>query len=141
MKRIPLTQGKYAKVDDENYERLMWCAHKKGRGGADNVPMHRFILDAPVDMEVDHIDHDNIDANLRLCTHAENLANMRPQKGCSSSYKGVCWDKARGKWKAAVKCRGKTYNLGRFDSEDEAALIYNEAAVEFFGEFAYLNDV
>lgn len=48
----------------------------------------------------------------------------------TSGIRGVCWDKSRGKWIASICVAGKQRNLGRFDSKEEAAAVYNEAAAE-----------
>jgi len=67
--------------------------------------------------------------------------NQIPQKGRSSQYKGVAWDKSRSKWLAYIKHGGKHIHLGRFENEEEAARTYNKAAKKFFGKFATLNGV
>jgi hypothetical protein len=96
----------------------------------------------PQDLDVDHKNRVSIcndKENLRLATRAENQRNKNIQKNNTSGYKGVCWDKARNKWKSGIHVNGKLINLGRFYTKEEAALSYNEAALKYFGEFAYLN--
>jgi hypothetical protein len=39
----------------------------------------------------------------------------------TSSYLGVSFDKARSKWGATLGYKGQAFNLGRFDTEEEAA--------------------
>ncbi len=161
VKEIPLTQGKVALVDDADYEWLsQWRWHyspdgctgyarrTKSRQERDKptIPrMHRIILSAPSDMEVDHINGDGLDnrrCNLRLCTKTENRRNKRKQKGnYSSSHKGVRWSPERHKWKAQIQVDHKQHVLGCFNTELKAAEAYNEAALRFFGEFARLNAV
>lgn len=98
-----------------------------------------------VPREIDHINrvrHDNRIENLREAdTHSSNMGNQSHQNGRSSRFKGVCWDKSRGKWAAMIKFKRKNKHLGRFDSETDAALAYNEAAIKLFGEFSHLNEV
>jgi len=82
----------------------------------------------------------------RICaspgaTFQQNGMNQIPQKGRSSQYKGVAWDKSRSKWLAYIKHGGKHIHLGRFENEEEAARTYNKAAKKFFGKFATLNGV
>ena len=158
MKEIKLTQGQAALVDDEDYEQAIkagswWVKYDKARdvfiaeGWIDGkrIYMHRFIMDAPPGKDVDHQNHDTLDNrrnNLRLCTRAENLQNMRRgQRNGHSQYKWVSWDKSCNKWQANITRNYKNYKLGRFDCEREAAQAYNQAALQYFGEFAYLNDI
>jgi hypothetical protein len=95
---------------------------RRARGGR-AVYLHRQILGLRQDdpRKGDHINGDTLDnrrANLRIVTVAENAQNQG-SRGGSSRHRGVCWDKARGKWMA--QAGGRT--LGRFDSEDEAAAV------------------
>jgi hypothetical protein len=158
MKLIPLTQGQFAKVDDKDYEELSkykWYAHWKSdtrsfsawRGhytGGNNktILMHRVIMGAKQGEQVDHRNHDTLDnrrENLRICTNAENHANVRHKIGGSSVYKGCHWDKERKKWQAHIKRDGHIYHLGRFLDERDAAIAYDAKARELFGEFALTN--
>jgi hypothetical protein len=150
---IPLTKGKFALVDSEDYYRLArykWCSSTCGaktfyagrRLAGGTINMHRLIMDAPSHLVVDHIDHNglnNTKANLRLCTFAQNARNTRPNKGASSRYKGVSWKKSAKKWSAMIRCNKKISHLGSFENEIAAAKAYDKKAAEFFGEFAYLN--
>ena len=108
------------------------------------IRMHRLIMGVLDDPKaiIDHIDGDgcnNRKSNLRVCTQMENLWNRKPTEGTLSRYKGVANDK--GKWGAKITKDKKTYNLGRFDTEEQAAEAYNKAAIELFGEFAQLNEI
>ena len=157
MKKISLTRGQFALVDDEDYGWLMqwnwhanltpwgFCAtraRKRSDGpGMRCILMHREIMGTPEGMQVDHINHDSLDnrkQNLRNCTASENQHNMSLQRG-SSKYKGVNWCRQRSKWQARITFERERIWLGLFDSEEEAARAYDEAAQELFGEFAYLN--
>ena len=99
--------------------------------------------------EIDHIDNDptnNLIENLKDTTRSQNNMNSVKQKkyankNVSSRYKGVSWDKERNKWMAKIGIDDKTIYLGRFANEMSAAKTYNEAAIELFGECAYLNEV
>lgn len=86
--------------------------------------------------ELDHINRDRGDnriENLRPCTHSQNLGNARAKRG---QYKGVSFCKATQRWRAQLNG-----HIGRFDTPEEAALAYNEAAKKHYGEFAHLNEV
>lgn len=163
-KEIPLTQGYVALVDDEDYDSLSqvkWYAlvsrntvyavrgvnePSRGVNGTRRraIHMHRIVMDAPDGMEVDHINGDGLDnrkQNLRVVTHRQNLLNSRMKENNTSGYRGVSWRKDRNKWQVRIK-DGEVYrSLGYFDVKEEAALAYNHAARELFGEFVRLNKV
>jgi len=152
MKQIELRgkygQGKFAIVDDVDYEHLVkikWYANldgyavKRSRWSSESALMHRYLMGTPDGLQVDHINGDRLDnrrCNLRLCNTAQNNRNMRPgaRKG-SSRFKGVHWCTTRRKWCAMIKDDHRRYNLGRFSSEIEAARAYDRKASELFGEF------
>lgn len=155
-KQVPLTQGKFALVDDEDFEWLSqhkWHLSQHGyaaRGKHEGYPkktvgilfMHRVILNAPSGTEVDHINGNRLDnrrSNLRLCTRRQNLQNSRKRDNSSSLYKGVYFDKSRNKWQAYIDGPHGRIHLGRFSQETDAARAYDEKAKEVFGEFARLN--
>ena len=158
MKKIPLTQGQFALVDDWNYDWLMqwkWCAKKDYntfyafRGSYNPktkkqtpVYMHEVIMKTPKGMLTDHKDHNgcnNQEYNLRICTDQQNAMNRQKEKGCSSPFKGIGWHKRARKWVARIVINKKQVHLGCFDSEVEAAQAYNKAAKEIHGEFAKPN--
>ena len=96
--------------------------------------------------QVDHINGKSDPLTLRRALHGENLANSGKQqsmngKKCSSIYKGVTWYKRQCKWGASIKFQGKAFYLGLFINEIDAAKAYNKAAIEFFGEFAKINEL
>ena len=161
-KMIPLTLGKFAIVDDEDYEKVnrwKWSAKKIGHtyyavrgfrkeGKQIQIYMHRFIMGAASNQEVDHRNRfglRNEKGNLRICTRSQNNQNRKKiitnNYGGTSKYKGVDWDKRRSKWRAQIRHNYKTFFLGRFDDEIEAARKYDEKALDIFGEFARLNNV
>lgn len=101
------------------------------------------FMKKPVPEQVDHINRDRSDnrwSNLRAATPAQNRANRKSVEGSSSKWLGVLWNKDRKNWRASIKINGKRTDLGSFKCEDEAAMAYNEAALEHFKEFASLNE-
>lgn len=153
MREIPLTQGKVALVDDEDYERVSkykWYinnGYARTDVGPNGKPiyLHRFIMylyDESV--RLDHINDNRCDdrkSNLRVATSSQNRANMNKPVGGTSKYKGVSWDKAAQKWRASIRVDYKKKFLGLFVNEEDAARTYDEAALKYFGEFARINGV
>jgi hypothetical protein len=158
MKLIPLTQGQFAKVDDEDYERVnkfRWCAnwmngksfyaihsYRRDNGTHTGMSMHRLVMGAKNGQNVDHIHHDTLDnrkSELRICTQSQNLMNKGKSRNNTSGFKGVSWRKDCKKWIALIRKENKTYNLGYFSTKEEAAIAYDQKAKELHGEFAFLN--
>ena len=151
VRRIPLTKGKFALVDAEDYEELSkykwyalrgkhtWYACRREKGKI--ILMHRQIMDTPQGMVVDHLNRDGWDnrqENLRNCTHAQNNRNSRPRSG-NTGLRGVRYDEQTGKYIGAVHHKGHKHSVGEFDDPVEAALARDRKAYELQGEFAYLN--
>ena len=159
MKVIKLTQGKFAIVDDDDYEMLSkykWCFNYAGYAerriskslGGGIMRMHRLIMNAQKGHMVDHINMNGLDNrkfNLRICTKSENMRNRNKTKVNKSGYKGVIFDKSlwplKKPWKAQIKINQKNVNLGRFSSKEGAAEAYNKAAKIYYKEFANLNKI
>lgn len=121
--------------------RYVKCGKSRNR-----VAVHRVVFlmhHGYIPEVIDHINgvrDDNRAENLRdAMGQSNNCANQKKQDGRTSRYKGVCWDSSRGKWSAYAKQNGRSFSLGRFASEDQAAMAYNKKAKELFGEFANLN--
>src|SRR5207253_3852593 len=99
------------------------------------------ILQAPPSQEVDHRNGDGLDnrrENLRLVAHAQNCRNQRLRPH-SSRFKGVTFNRELGRWHAAIMVDYRRIHLGTFDSEEEAALAYDEASRELHGEYGRPN--
>ena len=145
-KIIPLTKGKFAKVDNEDFDRLnnyTWSLNCDGYAVNSQVGlMHRFIINTPNDMKTDHINHDrlyNRKHNLRTCTNQQNQMNRSINVLNNSGYKGVYKYEKYNKWMSRIKINGKTKYIGLYNSPLEAAKSYDEKAKELFGEFANTN--
>ena len=150
MKQIPLTQGKIALVDDEDYSDLMrfkWFAFKKGnsfyvrrnspmvQGRQSAILMHRVIINPSDDLEIDHINGDGLDnrkENLRIVTHRQNCQNRHEVK--TSRYPGVHWNKMKKKWHSLIQVNGIRKHLGYFKDELDAATTYRVACVVLGGD-------
>lgn len=155
---LPLTKGKVAKIDRADMlivGGFTWLAQvvagrwsarrffRDGRGGNRSIYLHRWIMEAPDGMMVDHVNGDALDnrrANLRVCTAQQNTANRKKRRARKAGvFVGTRQDRTNGGWRAIIKVNGKTSRTGLFDTEREAALAYDAAAIEAFGPFASLN--
>ena len=102
--------------------------------------LHRFIMNCPKDMVVDHINMnplDNRKCNLRICTMQQNNFNKKEQTNNTSGRVGVTWDKQTNKWLAQIQVDGKNIKLGRFKNKEEAIRAREEAELKYFGEYKY----
>jgi hypothetical protein len=152
MRKIPLTQGKFALVDDCDFDSLnqfKWCAgvNKKvwyarrsyrKNGKKINIKMHRYIMGFP-SSGIDHKNGDGLDnrrSNLRIATNSQNLANRGITSRNTSGFKGVTWNKASNKWQAQIRVSNNNIYLGCFSDLLEAHQSYINAARKYFGEFA-----
>jgi hypothetical protein len=152
MKEVKLTRGYIAIIDDEDYERisqLRWQALPSQNGKIyakgsltgkirkegqkyQQVLMHRFIMNAQPNTELDHINGNSLDnrkQNLRFTTHRENLRNRRKFKGTNTEYKGV------------IK-RGNKYVMVlqvEFDTPEDAAKLWDKLSKIVYGEHSKTN--
>jgi len=160
MKEIKLTKGYVTTVDDEDYERVAkykWqvSIHKYGtyatgsikiNGVYKNILLHRFILGVnnPV-IKVDHADGNQLNnqkRNLRMCTLSENNSNRKSQTGSSSKYVGINFHKQEKRikrWGANIQVNNKTFRLGRFKTEYDAAIARDIFIIKNNLEFPRLN--
>jgi hypothetical protein len=154
-REIPLTQGLVALVDDQDYELVTaagkWRASVEGRrvyakrdvrrpdGARTSQRLHQLITGNEL---TDHRNGDGLDnrrTNLRPASKGQNGANRGPNSNNKAGFKGVSWDKVNRRWRAQIQVDGKIRNLGRYGTPEGAALAYDAAAREYFGEFAALN--
>ena len=158
MKKIKLTQGQFALIDNEDFERVSkykWHADYNkttksyyakttpyiGHNKSKNIRMHRFIMNVPRVLQVDHINKNTLDnrkSNLRFCTREQNMWNSKSRSG-TSKYKGVSFDKQKKKWMARISSNRKIMHIGYYISQKDAAIAYNKKAKKIHGDFAFLN--
>lgn len=155
MKEIKLTQGRVTLVDDDDYEYLSqwkWRAHRDGcnwyairnvkiEGKRTTIKMHQSLIGNKPGLVIDHIDGDGLNNQRSNLQHVRQKDNVRKQRrrGGTSSFRGVYWHKNAKKWRAQIQIDRKSYHLGLFSEEKDAAREYDAAAREHFGEFANLN--
>ncbi len=159
MKRIKLTKGKFAIVDNADFDWLNqwnWYLTKtkstcyayrsfKVNGKWATITMHRFILGLKKgdSLEVDHrngVGLDNRRENLRICTHSENMQNLhRMKKGRSCKHQGVFKIESSGRWMASIMKNYKSLHIGTYGTTDAAAHAYDKKAIELYGPDAKIN--
>lgn len=149
MKLIPLTQGKFAKVSDAQFERVAqfsswyYCdGYARTTKGRKTLWMHVFIKPPPKGLEVDHIDGDglnNQNENLRHATHSQQAQNRRRSNKNESGVTGVTWNNGKRKWRARMKINGRSIRDTHFTSFDEAIDKRRQWEEQFFGEFVCQN--
>lgn len=155
MIEIQLTQGYVAIADDCDADLLaqykwhvlkvtdshIYASCKRGS----RLLMHRVVMAALKGESVDHINGNTLDnrrSNLRVCTHAQNMANRRNVRSSASGFKGVSYNKRKRRWMASIGGHApgqKRSYLGSHKSPEAAAAAYDIAAVLKYGEFACLN--
>jgi hypothetical protein len=159
MREIQLTQGYVALIDDEDYDMVnffSWHVMKRKTNiyvGTQACVLNKknimitlhwlLIRNVPKGYEIDHIDGNalnNQKSNLRVVTHTQNMKNARKSSGCvTSKYKGVFKPNGVNSYKVLITVDKKVIYLGYYKDELEAAKVYNEAALKYFGEYAKIN--
>lgn len=133
--------GKFMLVDVEDVELVAgvrwyvsWNGYATNRsktnGKNTNLRAHRVIMDAPLGMDVDHINHNKLDnrkSNLRVCTRSENLSNR-------TGVKGYYYAKSRNRW--VVDCTFIGVSWKQFRTEKEARMFVKTMVEEKGGRIS-----
>ena len=143
-------------VDKEDFDKVKGICWSKNNGGYltgnvgnhKTVMLHRYIMDAPDDMLVDHVygsetKHDNRKSNLRLATYAQNQMNSKLSINNTSGCTGVYFNKETKKWVAQIGVgnyedtgKERCVYLGSYDNFDDAVKARKEAEEKYYGEFS-----
>jgi hypothetical protein len=154
---VPLTRGFVAQIDASDLHKVAgfnWFAvvqsytvyavrrvsGVKGRGS--KISMHRQIIGATNDVQVDHVDLNGLNnrrENLRIATPQQNCFNRRKTRANTSGFKGVCWNRKSRKWQAGIRINGRSVHLGLFETIDAAYNAYCKAANQHYGEYARIS--
>ena len=149
MKKIPLTQGKFATVDDDDYDFLSQWKWHFSKGYAARKPyttvdgkyvtIARQLLGQHGFSKIAYLDGNKLNcqrSNLIETVKTQYLGKAKKRKGTTSRYKGVTWNEKNQCW---IAQRGGY--IGSYQDEWQAAKAYNEVAEKHFGIFAKLNGV
>lgn len=137
-------------IDTDDLDRVLafsrwnanWTAiankyYVKGRGG---ILLHRFVMNAPRGVDIDHIHHNPLDcrkAELRACSHANNLKNrQQAQSNSVSGIRNVSWIPSKNRWRVCMESNGRKFHIGHFEDLEEAKRAAIEARRRIHGEFA-----
>lgn len=148
-----LGKGKKTLIDDSDFElvnKYKWylsssgyaVTYRKLKSGWRPININYLIMGEPKGFDTDHINHNKLDnrrKNLRICSHSENMRNMKLRSRGTSKFTGVCWCKSKKLWMAYIGYKNKDYNLGYFENELDAVKIRDLKAKELFKEYANLN--
>lgn len=154
--KVILSSGLVALVDESAFEQVVaagpWHATpprggrvyaqrsvRRGDGRRTTQKLHSFLTGWA---QVDHRNGDGLDnqrSNLREATRTQNNANSRRRTDNTSGFKGVTLDARIGRWNARIHVNGRRRSLGYFATAEQAAVAYDSAAREIFGEFARPN--
>ena len=134
--------------DVKKIKKFKWCIGSAGyvetKTGGIPAKLSHIVLGVTPNMKKipDHKDRNKLNnrkENLRICTQSQNTMNRPKQINNTSGFKGVS---AKGKgWMARINVRGKCFYLGTFKDKIDSAMAYNEAAIKYHGEFAYINTI
>lgn len=139
MKKLKLTKGKFAIVDNEDFTWLnQWKWHSMGRYayhsfkefGWKEIAMHRLINKTPLGFQTDHINRNGLDnrkINLRTVTNSQNQHNTEKRAENTSGYKGVTFHRRDRYWQSSIRVNGKRFYLGSFKKIEDANNAYKFA--------------
>lgn len=123
-----------------------WCCHfdrrtqsiyaKHSRRGMPALRLHRLLMEEPIGLEVDHINHDSLDnrrINLRSVTRDQNRQNLSGafSNNKSSGMRNVHWHKEERKWQVTVGANKKRHYIGKFAKLEDAQIAAIEARKKY----------
>lgn len=103
------------------------------------IYLHRYIMNCPNDLEIDHVNHnllDNRKSQLRFATSSQQKMNTKRRKDNTSGHRGVYFDTDRQKWAVHLKDGDKRI-AKRFNSYEDAVKYCEIKLDEIHQEFKY----
>ena len=129
--------------DIDKIKNIKWGLNNEGYCKNNKIGMlHRFIMNCPDDMVVDHINHDRLDnrkCNLRICTKQQNNLNINVRSNNTSGVTGVAWNNKCNKWRAYIFLNRKQLESKLFNNFDDAVSFRKSLEIKYFGEFRNIN--
>lgn len=141
VKELRLTNSQEKAIIDEKYHehlaKFKWCLDKGGRvvGNVDGYryKLYRYVMllsgQNITDKQIDHADQNKLNntlSNLRIATWLQNARNRRKFPNKSSKYIGVSWHRTARKWVVQISHNYKSFYMGLYQNEEEAARVYDE---------------
>lgn len=148
--RIRLINGVVALIDKEDYDlvsRFSWYltnGYVSSSVNGKTIYLHRLVMACPPHLDVDHKDLNKLNCrktNLRNCTPSQNGANQGIRKNNKTKFKGVAFYKRDNNYSAQITVKYKKIHLGYYTTAEKAAIAYNKAATQCFGQYARLNEI
>lgn len=156
-KKLWINNDVYTLVDKEVYpflKKWKWTVNNNGYvirtvsyRSTHTIKLHRLLSiikygEFKNNYVVDHYDGDKLNnsfKNLRIVTQSINIHKKMKNVNSTSKYIGVCFNKIRNKWEAAIRKDYVRHNLGYYNNEKEAAIARDKKAIELYGKYARLN--
>ncbi len=150
MKKIELTKGKFAIVDDDMFDFLnhfSWWAHNNGGcwyavhsftkncapGKHVNIRMHQVVIGAPMRGFVTrHLDGNGLNNQRSNLLHGTNRQNLQEKK-ChrNGQLVGASWSKRDRVWCSNIRIKDSLLRIGTFNTMQEAHIAYISACKRF----------
>ena len=164
MKNLIINKGRYSEliitttknvkfivlIDNEDVEKIQlyrWHMQKKYvacKKGCGHMYLHRYLLNAPANLQVDHRNRNTLDnrkSNLRICSVKDNNRNHSKNCNNKSGYKNIYKVKNRELWKVAIRADGNEYvKYFKLDELNQAIEWRNEVLKRVHGEYANLDN-
>jgi len=157
-KIIRTTSGEEVEFDDEDYwvlrnntlfidknRGIVMTTYNKSVANHTGIPIAKVILNLQGKAVIKYKDNNPLNLkkqNLEAITHQKSHFKQKIPKNNTSGYKGVSWKKEAKKYEVSIKVEGKKKHLGYEGDVHSAALMYNEAAIKYYGQdYAFLNKI